>query len=458
MKIKVLAAVLTARITSFLLRLTGSGGTSLPGKAAMSICGNLLEILSKDVRTVVITGTNGKTTTARILAEIFKSANLSFFENKSGANLISGITAAFSANSTLLGKPKYKFAVIECDEAAFKTVCPIVQPETIIITNLFRDQLDRFGEITHTKNNIINGIIKSSDSTIILNADDSLSFSIASAVPNKTILFGLDEPPYGDDEDFLSDAPYCIMCKSPYKYNYRTYGHLGGFYCENCGYQRIQPDISASKIQLLSDSSNALVHIKESSYNTSIALPGAYNIYNALSAAGAAHSLNLKNETIIYALGTFKSGFGRMEKLTLDGTDVHLILVKNPAGLNQVINFLKADSCLKKIVLILNDKFADGTDISWIWDVNFEKFLSFIESIETFIVTGERAEELNLRLKYSGYPENKIILEKNYNKVIDNIVAYNHGKIPVYVLPTYTAMFDFRKSLSKRYKIRKFWK
>lgn len=458
MKIKIIAAILTARITSFFLRLTGSGGTSLPGKAAMFICSNLLEILSKEVRTVVITGTNGKTTTSRILSEILKTSGLSFFENKSGANLISGITASFAANSTLCGKPKYKFAVIECDEAAFKTVSPIIQPETIVVTNLFRDQLDRYGEITHTKNNIVNGIKKSPDSTLILNADDSLSYSIASAVPNKAILFGLDEPPYGEDGDFLSDAPYCIKCKSAYSYKFRTYGHLGSFYCENCGYHRVQPDISVTDIKLNSDSSLVNLHINNVSFKASIALPGAYNIYNALSATAAAYSLGISNDFVINALSTFKSGFGRMEKLILDGVDVNLILVKNPAGLNQVINFLKADSNYKRIVLILNDNFADGTDISWIWDVNFEKFNSFKESIASLIVTGERAEELNLRFKYSGYPESEIILEKDFNRVISRIINDNADKLPVYVLPTYTAMFEFRKALSKKYKIRKFWK
>lgn len=458
MKIKIFAAILTARITSFFLRLTGSGGTSLPGKAAMFFCKNLLSHLSKDVKTIVITGTNGKTTTARILAEILRVAGLSYFENKSGANLISGITAVFAANSTFSGKAKYKFAVIECDEAAFKTVCPIIQPEIIVITNLFRDQLDRFGEITHTKNKIVEGILKSDKSILIVNADDSLSFSISSSVPNKTILFGLNEPPYGDDHDFLSDAPYCIKCKSSYKYNFRTYGHLGSFYCENCGYHREKPDIFADNINLQSHSSSVKLHFNDKYYDSTIALPGAYNIYNALSAACAASALAIPHNIILKALTTFKSGFGRMEKLILGGVDINLILVKNPSGLNQVINFLNADPALKRIVMILNDNFADGTDISWIWDVNFEKFLAFRNTIETFIVTGKRAEELNLRLKYSGYPEREITLEKDYNKVIDNVINDNKENLPVYILPTYTAMFEFRKALSRRYNVRKFWK
>ena len=457
MKIRIAAAILTVRITTLFLRIFGSGGTSFPGKAAMFFQRNLLEKLAKNITIVVITGTNGKTTSARITAEILKVSGLSFFENKSGANLISGITASFAMNSTLFGKPKNKYAVIECDEAAFKTVCPMLKPHTIVVTNLFRDQLDRFGEITHTRNNIISGIQASPTSVIVLNADDSLAYSISDSIINKTILYGMDSPPYGNDGDFLSDAPYCIKCKSPYTYKYRTYGHLGDFSCKNCGYSRINPLISADNIELGSSSSKIKLNINGTEADAEIALPGAYNIYNALSSAAAALTLGIEAVDIINAMSSFKSGFGRMESLNLGGTDVNMILVKNPAGLNQVINFLSTDNTQKKLIMILNDNFADGTDISWIWDVNFEKFSTFQSSLAEITVTGIRAEELALRFKYAGIDTDCIAVEKDYSKVIDNVIVNNDG-MPVYILPTYTAMFDFRKALSRRYKIRKFWK
>lgn len=458
MKIRIAAAILTTRISTFLLRIFGSGGTSLPGKAAMFFKNDLISELAENIKIIVITGTNGKTTTSRIISKMLSVSGLSFFENKSGANLISGITASFALNSTLFGKPRQAYAVIECDEAAFKTVCPMLKPDIIVVTNLFRDQLDRYGEITHTLNNIISGIKLSADSKVVLNADDSLSFSISDSISNKIVLYGLDSPPYGDDGDFISDAPYCIKCKSPYVYKYRTYGHLGDFSCENCGYKRQPPDISADDISLESSYSKITLNMNGHSQNAKIALPGAYNVYNALSAAAAANAIGLGNNDIVTALSSFKSGFGRMEKLRLNDTDVHMVLVKNPAGLNQVINFLSADESIKKLVLILNDNFADGTDISWIWDVNFEKFLSFSDSLDEIIVTGERAEELALRFKYAGFNGSTINIEKNFNKVIDTVIENNKENLPVYILPTYTAMFDFRKSLSKRYKIRKFWK
>jgi len=161
---------------------------------------------------------------------------------------------------------------------------------------------------------------------------------------------------------------------------------------------------------------------------------------------------------IVKGLAEFKSGFGRMEKLTLDKVNLDVILVKNPAGLNQVLNFLSSESSIKKLVLILNDYFADGTDISWIWDVNFEKMKNFTHTLDEIIVSGTRAEELQLRLKYAGFSEDKIKLIKDYNNIIKNVITETTKKTPVYILPTYTAMFDFRKSLSKKYKIRKFWK
>ncbi len=458
MKIRIAAAILTVRIMTLLLRIIGSGGTSFPGKAGLFFCRNLLGELAEKVSVVIITGTNGKTTSARITAEILSVAGLSFFENKSGANLLSGITASFAVNSSISGKPKFEYAVIECDEAAFKTVCPLINPTAIVVTNLFRDQLDRYGEITHTRNNIIAGIKASFGSVVVLNADDSLAYSIADEIPNKTLSYGIDSPPYGADDDFLSDAPYCIKCKSPYIYRYKTYGHLGDFRCLNCGYKRIEPLISADNIELGTSSSKITLKINEEVSKAIIALPGAYNIYNSLSAAAAATTLGINKTDIIAAFSSFKSGFGRMEKFILSGTDVHMILVKNPAGLNQVINFLSADETYKKLVLILNDNFADGTDISWIWDVNYEKLLSFSQTIEEITVTGIRAEELSLRLKYAGLEADNINVEKDYDKVIEDIIVKNKENVPVYILPTYTAMFDFRKTLSKRYKIRKFWK
>lgn len=458
MKIRITSAILISKVLTVVLRILGSGGTSFPGKAAMFFKKDLLSYLSNDICVVVITGTNGKTTTSRIIAEILNNACYSYFENKSGANLISGITASFAWNSTITGRKKFDYAVIECDEAAFKTVGKYLNASIVVVTNIFRDQLDRYGEITHTLNSITDGINSSPNALVILNADDSLSYSISDSIQNKTVLFGINEPPYIDDDDFLSDAPYCIKCKHKYTYNYHIYAHLGDFQCANCGYQRNSPRYYASAITLNPNDTDVHIFTPGHSFITKITLPGAYNIYNALTAVAVSRELGISIEIISKSLSTFESGFGRMEKFILNNISINLILVKNPAGLNQVFNFLTYDKTKKILVMILNDRHADGTDISWIWDANFEKLSRLSEYFSRIILSGTRAEELCVRFKYAGFRTDKFELEKNYGVIINQITADNTGKLPVYILPTYTAMFDFRLSLSKKYKIRKFWK
>ncbi|MEA4894493.1 MAG: Mur ligase family protein, partial [Oscillospiraceae bacterium] len=227
MKIKVFLAVSACKLSIRLLRLIGRGGTAIPGKIAVRICPDLLSRLAENVRCVIITGTNGKTTSSRIIEEIYIKAGASYFANRSGANLINGITSIFIENSTLTGKPKKENAVIECDEAASKEVCRLINPAVVLVTNVFRDQLDRYGEVSGTLENIMIGIKNSPNAVVCLNADCSLTASIAEHVPNKIIFYGIDVPIYKNPVSEVSDAPYCIRCKHEYAYSYRTFGHLG---------------------------------------------------------------------------------------------------------------------------------------------------------------------------------------------------------------------------------------
>ncbi len=459
MKIKVIAAVAAVRISTFLLRLIGRGGTSLPGKAALFINRDMLSFLSKDVKTIIVTGTNGKTTTSRILGQMLKQSGRSYFANSSGANLISGITAVFALNCKWNGIKKYDYAVIECDEAAFKTVAGMIKPAVVVITNLFRDQLDRYGEITHTLTSLRTGILSSPGSTLIINADDSLSYSLALDTPNKTLLFGINSPPHGADTDFVSDAPYCIRCKGKYTYSYRVFAHLGSFKCEQCGYKRAEPDYSADSIVIGPSGSSSKFTCSDGEFTVDIALPGAYNVYNALAAFTAASHIGIKKDVIISSLSSFTSGFGRMEELVLDDVVLKIILVKNPAGLNQVINHLTANALAGILVMILNDKHADGTDVSWIWDANFEKLAASSSLFTKIIFSGTRAGDLDLRFKYALKESTGLKTEviTDYEDVIKEAILNNGKKQPVYVLPTYTAMFEFRNRISRLYKIRKFW-
>ena len=248
MKLQTRLAVLVCKASGAVLRKLGRGGTNLPGKLALKIDKNILGELSRGVKVTVVTGTNGKTTTSRMIEQAFADAGLKYFSNKSGANLLTGIIAVFAQHSTLSGKCPYTHALIECDEAAFRKTSEYLPVECLVVNNIFRDQLDRYGEITHTLNAIREGITHVPNATLCLNADCSLTASLADSVPNKIVWFGVNVPIYKETAHELSDAPYCIHCKTEYEYDYITYGHLGGFRCPKCGYHRQTPQVAVTKV------------------------------------------------------------------------------------------------------------------------------------------------------------------------------------------------------------------
>lgn len=437
------------------LRIIGRGGTAFPGKAALRLCPDLLGYLAQDVKTVVITGTNGKTTSSRIIEQAFIDSGRSYFANKSGANLITGITAEFAAHATIFGKPKCEYAVIECDEAASKAVLRYLKPEAVLVTNVFRDQLDRYGEVTHTLENIRIGLQNVPEATLCLNADCSLTASLAQTLPNKTVFFGVDCPIYKNRVHEVSDAPYCIHCKSEYTYDYVTYGHLGGYHCPNCGYSRPQPDVSVTQVLTqTADFTEIALNVFGEALEARINLPGGFNIYNAVGALTALLCIGFDRETARRALEGFSCGFGRMERFDIDEATLRMILVKNPAGCNQVLNFLTNLDGRALFVICLNDNYADGTDVSWIWDVNFEELLHMGDDLAGVLVSGIRADDMALRLYYAGIAEEKISVIKSYDALIDRMVQ---EKTPVFIMPTYTAMLDLRSRLSARYGFKNFW-
>ncbi len=456
MKIRAAAAIIACKITKFILRLMKRGGTNLPGKVAVKICPSVLGIMAKDVTTVIVTGTNGKTTTSRMIEQCFIESGLDYFCNKSGANLLTGITNEFAENSSVFGKCRKKYALIECDEAAFKQVSRFVDAKYVLVTNVFRDQLDRFGEITHTMNSIKIGIENSPNAVVCLNADCSLTTSLSKEIKNKIVYYGVDCPIYKDLVSEISDAQYCINCKTEYEYEYKTYGHLGKYKCPRCGYKR--PDAAVSVTEIIEsavDSTTVNLKLYGKERKLRINLPGGYNVYNAVSAAAVAENMGLDAEKIITALSSFECGFGRMENFNIGGKNVRMILVKNPAGCNQVLNFLTntvKEPCV--FVTLLNDKLADGTDVSWIWDVNFEKLEELGENLPVVYVSGIRADDMAMRIKYAGRDTEKIKVIKDFDELID---AIEKEKLDVFVMPTYTAMLNLREKISKRFGFKNYW-
>ena len=267
--------------------------------------------------------------------------------------------------------------------------------------------------------------------------------------------YGVECEIYKNKVQEVSDAPYCIKCKTEYEYDYRTFGHLGGFRCPHCGYHRPDTSITVKRVlKYTPDGSQVEISVDGKSYETFINLPGGYNIYNAIAAVAVGKVLHMKDALLIDSLNQFECGFGRMEKFTVQGTDIRMILIKNPAGCNQVLNFLSNLTEPALFVAALNDRDADGTDISWIWDVDFEKLADISERLTGVWTTGIRANEMAMRFQYAGIPMEKIRVIPDYDTVIQEMIAQ---KMPVYLMPTYTAMLDIREKFSSKYGFKEFW-
>ncbi len=359
---KVFLCCLVCRFVHFVLQKLGRGATTLPGRVALKVKRNVLTDLSKDVKVIIVTGTNGKTTSCRIIEEGLKAAGKTYFINKSGANLITGITSSFIMNSTIMGKRKYEYAIVECDENAFREVSRYIRADVVLVTNVFRDQLDRYGEVTHTLNAIKESVKNLPNAVVCLDADCSLTYSMSKEIPNKIVTFGVNVPFDSNAKaPEISDAKYCIFCKNEYDYTYHTYGHLGGFKCRHCGYSRPDPDFAVTSVAELKQNHSVVVaSFNSSEYIVKVNIGGAYNVYNAIGCASALSAFGIDDKTIIKALEGFNGAFGRMEQFDCGDNKINVILVKNPAGFSQTMNFLKSIEDDFTMILSLNDNAADG--------------------------------------------------------------------------------------------------
>lgn len=446
-------AILLCKLSRAALRILGRGGTALPGSLALKLCPDIVARLSRGVRTVMVTGTNGKTTTCRMIEQMLLDAKIDCMANRSGSNLERGIAADLCANASLTGRPKKRTAVIECDEAAFKRVCGEINPEVIVVTNIFRDQLDRYGEVTHTLESIRIGLESAQRATVCLDADDSLVASLAPDAPDRVRFFGIDAA-LGQGSE-ISDAPRCIVCGAEYEYDFHTFAHLGGFKCPKCGYSRTEPDVAVAGVDTLGpDGSVFEIRVDGEYYTAALSLPAAYNLYNAAAAVAAATALGVGAEGALKSLSHIESGFGRMERFELGKAKVTMVLVKNPAGCDRAIDYLAGQN-FGTAVFCLNDGQADGTDVSWIWDAGFERIFAGGKAPQRLIVSGTRAEDMRLRLKYAGADEGSVTIIRDVVELTDAI-AQCEGT--VCVMPTYTAMLPLRAELAERVGRKEFWK
>ena len=433
------------------LRLLGHGGTNLPGQLALRLCPTLPAKLSRGVRIIAVSGTNGKTTTCRMIAAGLEAAGVLFFANRSGANLRAGITAELAANIRR-GRPKKRVAVLECDEAALRSLSGDLKPEALVFTNVFRDQLDRYGEVTHTLSELETAAKAAPDATLCLNADDSLIASLSLSCANPVRFYGVAvSVPHEAPE--RSDAPNCVRCGHRYEYEYGTYAHLGGFFCPVCGWRRPQPSVEVTEIGAMDrDGSDVVVRVGEDSVPLRVPLPAVYNIYNALAAACALDVFGIPAETIRDSMHA-AAGFGRMERFPV-GKGVTMILVKNPAGFTQVLDYLAGADEPFDLMCCLNDNAQDGRDISWIWDVPLEQLSGDRMRVREVFVSGTRGEEMLLRLKHAGLPLSALHLVKDDRAFLRGVSAEAR---PLVIVPTYTAMMRLRPVLARRTGKEAFW-
>ncbi len=447
--IKSILSILLSKITAFLSKHILKGGSNFPGKIALKIDKSILKTVSKGYKVILITGTNGKTTTTSMIYNILKKDNFNVITNSTGANLYPGIVACFVLNYSFFKKKENAYAVIEVDEANVKFITEHLTPEIITVTNLFRDQLDRYGEVYTTLVKILEGIVKVPESKLVLNGDESLLGKLD--VKNPVKYYGFNTSINENTLlDLNADAKFCKFCKTPYSYNLVTYNHLGDFYCPKCGYKRSNLDYAVNEIfELTPENSSVLINDSE----VSISQSGAYNIYNALCAFAISKELGIDDSIIKDSLQNQSSSFGRQENIIIENKDIQIILVKNPAGYNQALDILSLNKDEFSAVFMLNDNYADGRDVSWIWDVEFEKISSL--KIEDVFVSGLRMYDMAVRLKIAGLNVDRFILEEDYAELTNKIKGSVSKKI--YILATYTAMINYRKYLYSKGYINKLW-
>lgn len=462
-KLKYYLSVFTGKAIYFLLKLLSSGATAAPGLYALKIYPQLVKKLSSTLKhSIVITGTNGKTTTARLISSTLKQTNISFIHNRTGSNLLRGIASQLLKAKKLGGNFSEFIGLWEVDEAVLPHALSQIKPKTVVILNLFRDQLDRYGEINTVLKKWQAAIEKLPiTTTLILNADDPNIANLGKNAKCRIFYFGIkDKSKSKKTLTHAADAIYCPVCFNSLKYKAGFVSHLGIYSCPKCRKIQPEPQIAAEKISFLNNQKLKLnIKVQNTVLSLKINLIGLYNSYNVLAALACLTSLNINPKTIKKGFSRFKPAFGRFESIkTEDNKTLKIMLVKNPTSFNQVIEVLpsltnkKNYSCL----LILNDLIADGRDVSWIWDVDFSKLKQ--KKLKKILVSGIRAEDMALRLKYANISKNKkikVVLRFDIKKSVEKLLSLKQKNL--FILPTYTAMLNVRKILYKKGLVHQTW-
>jgi len=439
-----------ARSAGGLSRLRGGGGTSIPGAILLRLDPQAIARLAGELHdgSVIVSATNGKTTTAAMLASVMDQAELNVVHNRAGANMAGGIASAL-LEARGRGTAPADIGLFEVDEFYVPQVADQLSPRAILLGNLFRDQLDRYGELETIADRWA-AVVAGSTARLVLNADDPLIADLGRDAPS-ALYFGVEDDQLGRGPlAHAADSKHCRRCGEAYDYTAIYLGHLGHYSCPGCGARRPAPQVSAKAVTLNG------VHGASFSLDTpagtarvELPLPGLYNVYNAVAAAALAIALGLELDEIVSGLAKVAPAFGRAETVEIDGRELCILLIKNPAGANEVLRTLALEPGDHDLLGVLNDQTADGHDVSWIWDADFEAVAT---RIRRATCSGTRAAELALRLKYAGVPTDRITLAPSLPDALDRAVSDDDdaGGGTLYALPTYTAMLELRALLVKR--------
>src|SRR5918992_5165064 len=458
------AAILTARAARFASRtLRTGGGSTVPGVVARRVDPEVLAKLSRRLRlgSVAITGTNGKTTTTRMISRILRAAGVKVVNNSTGANLVTGVTAALISDSGLSGRPAAEMGLFEVGEASVPKVAAEAEIGILAVLNLFRDQLDRYGELAYTGKVIASAFSDlPEDGAVILNTDDPLVASLGRSA-ERPVFYGVDEPALDTGRlQHIADSKDCPVCGTALVYCTVYMGHVGLYDCRHCNFSRPEPAYRASRVRLEgAKGSEFQLSTPKGEADVRIGLPGLYNVYNALAAAAVAGEGGVGLAEISRGLREFGGAFGRVERVQAGDREAFLLLIKNPVGFNEILRTFVTGAEARNVLIAINDNHADGRDVSWLWDVDFEMLADAREvgkmDAAPFTVSGIRAQDMAVRLKYADLPVGSVVPDRA--EAIKSALAATPPGETLYVLPTYTALLEIRHTLTEMGYTHPFW-